>query len=133
MSTLIADFIITNNEIDVIIGFFNYFQTGSRVIGGATDESDYDYVFVYSVDKSKALQQAGFVISPHEEYPGQRIKACYRKGAINLIGVEDQTDYDKWLKATRLACMMDLKEKHQRVTLFQFITEGKVRNTSVEY
>lgn len=109
--------------------------TGSVVIcDPPVKDTDIDIVFEYDAATSWKLQnEDGFVVSDHAEYPNNNIKACYRKGNINLIAVDDTFTLRLWEKATRLARIMNLKEKHQRVILFQFITEGMVRNTGITY
>lgn len=111
-----------------------WFPTGSRVtcLPPVTD-TDIDVVCIYNGAFSAALQSAGFEITPHSEYPNDNLAACYRKGHLNIIACRDIPTYESWRKATALASVMNLQEKHQRIILFQFVTEGKVRGTDLTY
>jgi len=105
-----------------------YMPTGSAIIcTPPVTDTDLDIVIIYNGALSAKLQENFYEISPHGEYPNQEIKACYRKGRINVIAVADNQAFDRWVKATQLAAMMNLREKNQRMLLFQFITEGRTR------
>jgi len=105
-----------------------HIHTGSAVIcTPPVEDTDVDIVVIYCGMLSAALQAANYEVSPHGEYPNQEINACYRKGRVNVIAVRDEDSFNKWVKATQLAAMMNLKEKNQRMLLFQFITEGVTR------
>lgn len=115
-----------------------YFRTGSSVIGGATPESDIDIVILYDRELDQVLRQAGYEASydvnlDHLKYPNTSVEVCYRFGKYNIIAVKDQEAYIKWLKFTNLARTMGLTTKNQRVVLAQFVTEGLVRGTHIEY
>ena len=104
--------------------------TGSRIIcNPPVEDTDIDIVFIYNAKFSLVLQEAGFTITPHQDeiYPNQEIAACYRKGKCNLIAVRTKGDYDRWEAATKLATALNLQQKEQRVKLFQYMTEGKIR------
>jgi hypothetical protein len=117
-----------------IIRPWPHFRTGSSVtVDPPVTDTDIDIVVVYSGDMSHRLQGHGFEITPHEEYPNEQIKAVYRKGNVNIIAVDTREDYERWLSATKLATAMNLTEKRQRILLFQFLTEGHLReDTSVK-
>lgn len=106
--------------------------TGSWLLD-RENAKDFDIVVIYNWKFSVALQEAGFNITPHDEYPNDNLSACYRKGPVNIIACRDQETWDKWSKATDLAYAMRLKDKHARVILFQFVTEGKVRDWNIYY
>lgn len=112
-----------------------FFFSGSRVIAGVTD-TDVDLIVVWDPETDKRLLALGFTPSREEPglyYPNSSVLQTYRLNEYNVVAVGTEADYAKWLKATRLAVHMKLKEKHQRVALFQFITEGSVRDTDIEY
>ena len=104
--------------------------TGSMLVHGIA-ANDTDVVCLYDVQLSQELQAIGYSISPHEEYPNSNLSACYRKDNINIIACTDEHTYNKWLAASELLRIMQLREKYQRVTLFQYITEGGVRGSAV--
>ena len=97
------------------------------------EDTDIDVVIVYNGKLSSQLQAHGFTIADHAEYPHQGISACYRKGKVNVIAVRTSDDFKLWVKATHLASHLNLLEKHQRVALFQFVTEGVIRGTGIRY
>lgn len=108
--------------------------TGSSVIcDPPVTTTDVDYVVVYNGALSAYLQSHGFDVSTHAEYPNDEIRACYRRDNINVIAVATVEDWDHWHLAHKLAKHMNLLEKHQRTTLFQFITEGIVRGTEIRF
>ena len=119
--------------------FYDWFRTGSRVIGGATPESDIDIVCIFTEELHNSLVEFGYQSSYKNleldklRYPNVKVTACLRKDDYNIIMVEDRDTYDKWWKFTKLAQMLQLTEKHQRVALAQFITEGLVRGTDIVY
>ena len=63
--------------------------------------------------------------SPDEGYgENYRPITTYRKGNFNLIVTDDSSFFDKFKIATEVAKKLNLKEKEQRVALFQYIVDG---------
>ena len=120
--------------IDVEIG--THFQTGSRVIcNPPVMDTDEDYVFIWSGETDARLREAGYIVSQEVEgkkYRNSSVIQAYRKGNVNLIAVADETNYERWYLATRVATKMNLLDKTHRVILFQLITEGRIRDTDIE-
>lgn len=109
-------------------GFF----TGSRLVDPER-AVDIDIVILDYPDREARMAALGYERTGRDqEYPNSSLVQTYRKGDLNII-VVDEASYPKWRKATALLVHMQLKEKHQRVTLFQFITEGQVRNSEIKY
>lgn len=125
------------STIHAVIPSGQFFFTGSRYLcNPPTTDTDQDVVTVFDKDLNERLIAAGFEPSKPDDgsmYPNSSVAQCYRKDAYNIIAVTAQKDYDNWRKASALAMHMNLLEKHQRVALFQFVTEGKVRGTVIEY
>lgn len=102
--------------------------TGSSVICNPPIlDTDRDYIIcVHSLKDIKAfIEGIGFKTSTQdvEEYDIQEdgLFECYRKDNINLILTEDFDFYLKWCHATELATKLNLREKGQRITLFQYL------------
>jgi len=99
----------TEMQLFAIIGWIKtQFATGSRVVGGYTEESDFDYVVPWDI-ASDFLVNIGLQLPPQdkcEEYAGSKrfYSFKYRKEEegpeINLIVVPDHHDFNAWKSAT---------------------------------
>jgi hypothetical protein len=105
------------------------FATGSRVIGGYRDESDFDYVVEWDI-ANRFLQNLGLCLPPKEqcsnlEYAGSKrfYSFKYRRDQkdpwINLIVVVDHDDFNAWRYATNALMGSAFTENSaRRKTLF---------------
>lgn len=97
-------------------------QTGSRFIcDPPVLTTDDDYVVYGTRAALEKLCADGFQItSPVRGYDINGFIAL-RRGEINLIFTQDQQFYHRFVKATRLAKRLNLREREQRVALFQAV------------
>ena len=113
-----------------------HFITGSSVVcNPPVTDTDIDYVFVFSPQANDQILSVGGIPSYEAEgkrYNNSSVRQAYRLGNINLIAVANDSDYECWYHATRIATKLNLKEKSQRVILFQLLTEGRIRDTDIE-
>jgi hypothetical protein len=119
------------------LGDRDWFRTGSSVICfPPVEDTDIDIVVVFDNELHETLETAGYDNSSRNEeldYANNAVILCYRKGVYNIIAVPDKRSYDLWRTYTQLAALMRLNNKHDRVTLAQFITEGAVRGTCISW
>lgn len=111
------------------------YQTGSSIIcDPPVLNTDIDYV-IYTdnfdeLDKFLLKNEFKTSCKDKEEYDlnvdGMN---CYRRDNINLIVVNDYDFYIKWVNATKLAKKLNLKDKKDRITLFQFVLYGELCET----
>lgn len=108
-------------------------STGSRVIGGATDESDYDYVVLiegFGRRINEQIVSLGFVRTNdntgNNPYGTRASVATYRSGSLNLIVTQSKTAFRAWVRATDVAQAISPETKEERVTIFDkvFAQEG---------
>ncbi len=95
-------------------------MTGSRVTkDGWTDESDWDYV-VYDPDHKFAN-----TIDPQEWVLGSNVDSgefmSIRKGGVNLILVDKEEIWKKYIIATNLIKTLNSKTKGERVAVFDSV------------
>lgn len=110
----------------------SYFWTGSYAISGNM-HSDFDAVIIYTGEIDAKLKSLGFASSDMQAdliYPNSSVVVCYRREQLNIIAVRSELDFERWRQATWLAQDMHLEHKDQRVKLFQFLTEGALRDGS---
>ena len=124
---------ITLTDIRIRLGV-PVLQTGSKVIRQDGVGVDTDLVVADQPNLMDKIEAIGFVAtgSDSPEYPNSDIIQCYRLNDFNLIVVESEEAFARWQAATFLATYLQLNEKFQRVALFQFITEGHVRDTVID-
>jgi len=122
-----------NIEVPQYLQYTPRFYTGSSVIcDPPVLDSDRDMVVMYEENLDKQLRANGFLASDEIDaikYPNSSVRMCYRKGVFNIIAVDTEEAWDRWKAATRIATEMNLLEKKQRLILFQYITEGCVRDS----
>ena len=93
--------------------------------------TDRDYVLLVTNLEAaeKGLAASGYDNTSargEEDYGTEKSMQCYRKDNLNLIVTEDKEFFDKWLEATALAKILNLKDKHLRIALFSYILYGKL-------
>lgn len=105
-------------------------KTGSRFIGDATEESDYDLVvLVFSLTHIKPLmKKLGWEDCSDVEYEEESSEyfIC-RKGKLNLIITNKEENFKQWKSCTKVAKKLGLN-KEQRVILFDTIRKGSYKN-----
>ena len=100
------------------------YPTGSRVIGGSTPDSDWDYVIEaqYVSDLlGRYLLDLGFVVAEGADGYEARCSVSYRCGAINLIVCNGRSYFENWIKATEVAKVIQPDSKEQRVLIFDAV------------
>jgi predicted nucleotidyltransferase len=108
-------------------------MTGSRVTkDGWTDESDWDYV-VYDPDQKLQdvyKQQDGWVLGSDAD---QGEFASIKKDGLNLILVDKEEIWKKYIIATNLIKTLNSKTKGERIAVFDSVF-GKDKNaTAVDF
>lgn len=114
--------------------YWLFCYTGSHIVN-VEAASDIDLVLYNNAgNEDRLLISMGFELSSHDDpdneaYENSSLKACYRDttGKVNIIVPATRWDFDNWKRASKWLCYLQLKEKHQRVALFQLMTEGKLR------
>jgi len=108
--------------------FESAFQTGSSVIcNPPVTNTDIDFMF-YTRDMAKFeahLLKQGWKECGEYDVNTESWKA-YRKDNLNYLLTDDNCYYEKFETATKLATKLNLLDKQQRITLFNFITEGEL-------
>jgi len=122
--------------------------TGSRVIGGAREDSDYDYIIaehsmingVYGrgalstyTELKTLLERLGFTApladNPEldgmysEEDDDQR-RNIYYLGSLNIILVPNKSRWNEWIEATYIAKKLSPPTKAERVAVFSAMRTG---------
>ena len=97
------------------------FATGSRVIGGWTEESDWDYV-VYVRD-SYGMQRV-MQRSYGWTHGGSDVSSSWKKGGVNAIFVFSDLEFLQWQAATMGAKALGLTARPERVAFFEAIKHG---------
>ena len=111
---------ITEYEI-LLSKAIGWFYTGSRVIGGASESSDYDvcalarrvFLDVIPFDPDDTSDYAGTGFVSYKFLVGERL--------INLLVFFDKDFFFSYKSATRLARLLRVTDKATRVALFQAI------------
>lgn len=105
--------------------------TGSRVIGGARPDSDFDFV-VYApalMDLINHLEENGFTQDDGETHGlyhnGDQNFWSYRKGNVNLIVTGKKDFFDAFSLATEMAKNLGLETRAARVALFKKVLYGE--------
>lgn len=107
-------------------------MTGSRVTkDGWTDESDWDYV-VYDPDKkfANSLRLEECVIGSNVD-AGEFMSI--RKGDVNLILVDKEEIWKKYIIATNLIMTLNSKTKGERVAVFDSVFGKDSNAKAVEF
>lgn len=125
-------FAIDLGIIDVDGWFLRSHPTGSfYTVRPQVTSTDKDFVLlVTSLEAAeKGLVASGYENTStrgEEDYGTEQSMQCYRKDDLNLIVTDDKEFFGKWLDATALAKALNLKDKHLRITLFQYVLYGKL-------
>lgn len=122
--------------IDLIPKVKDYFQTGSSVIvSPPVLDTDEDWVvlfrdYVQQRDTIAYLVQQGWV-RDGKEYRSAEIDrsfASFRKGNLNLITMVSAQFYEKYKLSTKIATVLNLTDKAQRILVFELIREFDLPN-----
>ena len=100
------------------------FPTGSRVLGGASVNSDYDYVIDASniMDATRQyLVQLGFTPADAEREYGDRGSKSFRCGNLNLIVCRGSKPFNNWSRATDVAKLLRPRTKAERILVFESV------------
>ena len=99
------------------------YPTGSRYICTPPPQgTDNDTVILAKVGYEKALEEQGFHYNMSEvDYETEGHFLSWRKGEENYIVTCEQEFYDRFVKATDLAKLLNLKNKAHRIALFQAV------------
>ena len=102
------------------------YATGSRVIcDPPVLDTDEDYVVLGSKDGYAHLIKDGYCLqTPDRGYDISGFVSLH-KGNVNIIFTHDAEFYHSFVKATRLAKALNLREKKQRIVLFQAVLYGR--------
>jgi hypothetical protein len=102
-------------------------QTGSRVFGDATEESDWDYVIlVADIGPSTAhvLSRQGFV-ECHSSKHSDDTHLIVRRHTdnVNLILTNSPGMFDLWQECTQLSSELGLNKEQRKILFSLFIDE----------
>lgn len=99
------------------------YPTGSRYIcSPAPVGTDNDTVVFASEGYEQSLAAEGFDYTMSEvDYGTQGLFFSWRKGEDNYIVTTDEEFYNRFVKATDLAKLLNLTRKEHRIALFQAI------------
>jgi hypothetical protein len=112
----------TLSQEDLIIICKLGYKTGSQVLGGATEDSDHDYVML----QSEYDKHFNFPYSQYGDIFGTAsVKQWFNGNCINLLITETQTQFDAWVYATETYKTLVSKpvNKGLRVKLFSALRE----------
>ena len=117
--------------IDLITKVKDYFPSGSAVICSPpvlnTDE-DWVVLFRDYIQQREAIDymmKEGWVRDGKECKSAEidRSFASFRKGNLNLITMVSEHFYEKYKLSTKIATVLNLTDKSQRVSVFELIRE----------
>lgn len=97
------------------------FRTGSReVCNPPVMDTDVDFVVLYQ-GSPMDIEDAGWMdtTGSNESYGHSLTFSTYRSGEVNLIVVGECIEFTKWSIATVIAKAVNMRDKHQRIKLFQ--------------
>lgn len=114
---------------------------GKRVFGAFTgsyliveNPNDIDYILPNAEGLADKLVANGWAVNDNDlriNYPNASVAIVARKGEYNIIVPRTPEDYRRWVSATELMVGLNLTERDQRKKLFQFLTEGRIRETGI--
>jgi hypothetical protein len=105
----VIDWLLDNGALMVL-------PTGSRVIGGARPESDWDFIALGQDVLSEALTAKGFT----QQFSAPVHSQSWRLGSINVIVLFNDDTFNKWRDATFEAMHAPGRESRDvRVAIFQ--------------
>jgi len=101
--------------------------TGSQMIAGATDESDWDYFILIPGGYAalvRGLTELGF------NHGGSFYESSYKKGLINAICLHTEREWEHWHVATYGARVLGLTSREERIIFFEGVRSnfGNVLN-----
>lgn len=100
-------------------------QVGSRVTcDPPPTDTDEDWVCLYYDDLESILSKSGYTIEGNPEKYDSSDFISYRNGEVNVIVIEDDDLYYRFLTATSLAKRFNLLDKKDRIDLFQAVLYG---------
>lgn len=108
--------------------FLAQFPTGSAYIcDPPVTDTDEDYVVLVEefTQAARLLEVQGWEIGGSIFEGHQNYFFSFKKGKVNLIIVDSQDVYDKFVNATKLAKSLNLTKKEDRITLFQAILHNR--------
>lgn len=100
--------------------------TGSRVIGGHTDSSDWDFCINTTAEHLNYFESLGFESGGSDVRTGDSL----RFKRLNIICIFGEASFKRWVKATKMALDLRLTNKRDRVNLFETICNPGVRTGS---
>ena len=101
---------------------------GSRTISGASKpDSDFDFLVLTSRPIPDAIQNLDYELEVGDKHyePSDGAFNSWRKGRINLIATYDRRFARNFLIANSVAQELGIKDRKDRVTLFQAIRYSK--------
>ncbi len=111
-----------------IPGVIDYYRTGSRYIctPPVTDTDD-DYVVLVQDTRSfiHDARNAGYEASAKDSCADHSEFMSFRKDDINLIVTDDLAFFGRFNAATEVAKRLNLRNKNDRIMLFQAVLYGK--------
>lgn len=98
-------------------------KTGSNYIcNPPVTDTDIDTVILVRSGYEHSLQELGWQYQMSDiEYEAMGSFTSWRKGNKNYIVTQDKDFYDKFVKATRCAKILNLMNKQDRIMLFSMI------------
>lgn len=111
---------LSQEQMNIILAFG--YRTGSQVLGGATKDSDHDFV-MHQSDYDKHFT---FPYSQYGDIFGtSSVKHWFEGKCINILIAETEVQYDAWVYATDryLAMVSKAVNKELRVKLFSALRE----------
>ena len=112
----------TLSQEDLVIIVKLGYKTGSQVLGGATENSDHDYVML----QSDYDNYFNFPYSHYGDIFGtSSVKQWFEGKCINILITETQTQFDAWVYATETYKTLVSKpvNKELRLKLFSSLRE----------
>ena len=116
-----------------------FHRTGSRAIGGYTEESDWD-ICVLATDIAFSMLELGDAIEDsfifggsvaHETDTESWKNFCYED--INLILVFDEKKYNRWHTAKEVTTALELWDKPYRIAMFNSLKTGGQPKKDTDY
>ena len=106
--------------------------TGSRVTTNFTEESDYDYV-VFDPEYKLMLEGWALGGSGDNGHLNGRIFSSLKKGPINLILVDKEDQWKKWIIATNLIKAINPTSKEERINLFNTVFGNTPNSKAMDF
>lgn len=97
---------------------------GSRITVNPTPQNtDIDYLALlgWFSDAEHVLKRSGFFLETRTDYGSMTHFRSWRKGDVNIIVTYRRSFFDAFMAATHVAKRLNLREKADRVALFQAV------------